>query len=66
MWLFKVVDVIYVIQIIVCILQVYGVFIYIGDLVLIGIVDFYQFDYGEVVDIYVDELLVFWVCGVML
>lgn len=40
--------------------------IVIGDFVVIGILDVYVFDYGEWVEIKEGEVLVFWVCGVIL
>lgn len=47
-------------------LGVYGVLIYIGYLWELGIDDLNVFEFGDVVMICDGELLVFWVCGVML
>lgn len=66
MWLLCGVDVICVVQIMSWFLGVYGVLIYIGYLWELGIDDLNVFEFGDVVMICDGELLVFWVCGVML
>ena len=44
--------------------DVHGAPVHIGDPSLIGITDLGRPDYGDAVEVYRDELPVFWACGV--
>jgi len=59
----KAVDAIRAIQISSRFPSVHGAPVHIGDPALIGIADLSKPDYGDAVDIYKDEIPVFWACG---
>lgn len=66
MWFIVVDWVVDVVQIFGCMFVVYGVLVYVGDFVLLGIVDLLCLDFGDVFEFCDGEILVFWVCGVIL